>query len=206
LADADDELMQATRLWFREGPQTRFYRRDSDCWQVPCLDHEMSSCEPCYSWNVFHSHQLGDRAKYLDGMYSLFAGAVSRQTFISCETRGGITGNLFAAPLATYLARLSVIDDQIKENELHLLRLAPLAWLGKNEELIFENVPTEFGPVTVRAKLSRDEQTLAVSAEAKFRVAPKQIVLHIPPLDGLKKVTLNGKAVKLTGKPVPVLL
>ena len=39
--------------------------------------------EPCYSWNVFHAHRLGDRAKYLEGMYSVLAGGVSKQTFIS---------------------------------------------------------------------------------------------------------------------------
>ena len=54
---------------------------------------------------VFHSWQLGDRARFLEGMYSLFAGAMSRQTRISCETRGGITGNVFASSLAIYLTR-----------------------------------------------------------------------------------------------------
>jgi hypothetical protein len=105
-------------------------------------------------------------------MYSVFAGGVSRQTFISCETRGGITGNLFAAPLAVYLARLAVIDDQIVPGEMHLLRLVPQAWLTESH---FENIPTEFGPVTMH--LRRDGSTLHVTLQG----APKNVVIHTPP-------------------------
>jgi hypothetical protein len=205
LMDADDELMKSTRLWFREGPQVATHRVDSNCWQVPCLRHEMSSCEPCYSWNIFHSHQLGDRERFLEGMYSLFAGSLSRQTYVSCETRGGITGNVFSAPLAIYLARLSVVDDQLEPDELHLLRLAPLVWMQK-KETTFENLPTEFGPVTLRFKLSADETKLAVTFKSQFRSAPQRILLHAPPIPGLKEIAFNGKPQKVTGKPLLVSL
>lgn len=88
LMDAGDDLMRSTLSWFRDGPPARMFRPESDCWQMPTLHHEMSSCEPCYSWNIFHSWQTGDRPHYLEGMYSLFAGAYSRQTYSVCETRG----------------------------------------------------------------------------------------------------------------------
>ena len=126
--DAGDDLMRSALLWFREGPPTRFYRPESDWAQLPSLRHEMATSEPCYSWNLFHSWQLGDRLRFLEGMYSLFAGAYSRQTYTVCETRGGITGCTHWLP-SVLLARLAVIDDQIAEGELHLLRLMPLAWL-----------------------------------------------------------------------------
>ncbi len=198
LLPASDPLMQDALAWFREGPQQRFYRRESNCWQVPVLDHEMSSCEPCYSWNIYHSWQLGDREKFLEGMYSIFAGGVSQQTQISCETRGGITGTVFAAPLAIHLARLAVIDDEVEAGELHLLRLMPLAWLKPGAEGIFDAVPTIFGPVTLRTKVTKDGQTLAVTYKAKFRSAPGKVLLHLPPMPGLKTVMVNGK--KLTTK------
>ncbi|MFN2224159.1 MAG: hypothetical protein ACK2UH_16505, partial [Candidatus Promineifilaceae bacterium] len=89
----------------------------------------MSSCEPTYSWNILHSHQLGARDDFLTGMYSLFAGAVSRQTYTSCEHRGGVSGITVTAAFAVYLARLAVVDDELADNELHLLRLTPLAWV-----------------------------------------------------------------------------
>jgi hypothetical protein len=199
LLDANDELMRSALLWFREGPQTQFYRRDSNCHQVACLDHEMSSGEPCYSWNVFHSHQLGDRLKFLEGMYSLFAGCVSRKTFTMCENRGGIYG-MTPALLPVYLARLSVIDDQLKEGELHLLRLVPLAWLRSDRATEFKEMPTEFGPVTLEFKLSSDERTLRVSFGPRFRITPKRIVFHIPPKEGLRRITLNGRGLGWDGK------
>ena len=194
LMDARDPLMRDIRDWFREGPQRAFYRRDSNCWQVPVLDHEMSSCEPCYSWNVFHSWQMGDRARFLEGMYSLFAGSMSRQTRISCETRGGITGTVFSAPLAIYMARLAVIDDRIREGELHLLRLMPLAWLKPGDVARFERVPTEYGPVSLVTRMSRDGRTLDVRYRAAFRAAPKRVLLHAPPSPGLRTVRVNGQA------------
>ncbi|MBI3910593.1 MAG: hypothetical protein HY320_06635 [Armatimonadetes bacterium] len=223
LMNAEDELMQLVLAWFREGPQTRLFREDGNWRQVPCLRHEMSSCEPCYSWNTFHSHQSGDRRRFLEGMYSLFAGGISRKTFVSCETRGGITGTVFSATLAIYLARLSVVDDQIETNALHLLRLTPLAWLQSDQETIFENVPTEFGPVTLRFALSPDRKTLQVSfgaalrgtpkrvvlppaplefyhqGHAALRGTPKRVVLHVPPVEGLTTLLLNGKRLDWNG-------
>lgn len=91
LLEPDDPMITSTLEWFREGPPAKIYRYDGDCWQVPALHREMSSCEPCYSWNIFISHALGDRLKFLEGVYSLFAGSISRQTYTMCETRGGIT-------------------------------------------------------------------------------------------------------------------
>ncbi|HTL16249.1 MAG TPA: hypothetical protein VL793_03380, partial [Patescibacteria group bacterium] len=169
LLDADDPLMQDARSYFRQGPQRRNYRHDTDCWQTPVLEHEMSSCEPCYSWNIFHSWQLGDRARFLEGMYSVFAGAMSRQTRISCETRGGITGNVFAASLAAYLARLAVVDDQLRAGELHLLRLMPLAWLAPGGKGVFRSIPTEHGPLSLTTRLSTDSQKLMIEFEPRFR-------------------------------------
>lgn len=197
LMDAADPLMSSLRQWFRAGPARPLYRRDSNCWQVPALEREMSSCEPCYSWNVFHSHRLGDRARFLEGMYSLFAGALSRRTCISCETRGGITGTVFAATLATCLARLAVIDDEIEEDELHLLRLMPLAWLPPGRESVFERMPTVFGPVTLRTKLSRDGRRLDVDFEPQWRKRPRKVILHVPPLRGLAKMRVNGGPVSV---------
>lgn len=206
LMEADDPLMEDVRAWLRDGPQTRLYRRDSNCWQVPVLDHEMSSCEPCYSWNVFHSWQLGDRPRFLEGMYSLFAGALSRQTWTSCETRGGITGTVFASPLAIYLARLAVIDDQLREGELHLLRLVPLAWLKAGDRCRFDHLPTEFGPVTLHTRVSRDGTALSLDWRPAFRAPPRKVVLHVPPLPGLESVRVNGATAQPRARKVTLKL
>jgi hypothetical protein len=195
LLDADDELMRTALAYFREGPTTRVHDRFGHWRQPSVLIHEISSCEPCYSWNIFHSYQTGDRNHYLEGMYSLFTGALSRQTYISCETRGGVTGNIFASPLAIYLARLAVIDDIWRPDEIHLLRLVPLAWLNSEKETRLERMPTEYGPLTIHFAPSKDGQTLRVDIEIAWRSQPVPVVLHLPPLENLKRVILNGQAI-----------
>ena len=195
LMRANDPIMKDSLAWFRNGPQLATLRRESDCWQVPGLIHEMSSCEPCYSWNLFHSLQSGDREHFLEGLYSLYAGGLSRKTWTSCETRGGVTGNVFTAPLPIYLSRLALLDDTWKEDELHLLRMAPPEWL-KHPGLKLDRIPTEHGPVSLEAGLSKNGTRLDISYEPKFFAAPKRVLLHVPRLPGLKETRLNGKRLK----------
>lgn len=193
LVDARDELMEGTLRWFREGPQRKLFRYNSTCWQVPVLVHEMASCEPVFSWNIFHSLQLGDRLKYLEGMYSIFAGSVSRQTFTTCEMRGGITGLL---PMTYgYLARCAVIEE--KDDELHLLRMIPMSWLSDKMETVFAEIPTYFGPVTLKIKtdVKKNGTELHILYTPPSRNPPAATILHIPPIQQLKKVILNGKKV-----------
>lgn len=191
LMNARDPLMKSALRWFREGPQTKWGRHDGGPWQMPFLDLEQSSCEPGYSWNAYHSHQLGDRSRYLQAMYSMFAGAMSRQTYTICETRGGITGLCNCLPCFP-MARLAVLDDQIEPGSLHLLRVAPLAWLRPARETRLENMPTEFGPVTFSFRLDESGSGLLVNFQASYRTQPKRVVLHIPPVRGLKRVVVNG--------------
>ncbi|MEN8227297.1 MAG: hypothetical protein ABFS38_04015 [Bacteroidota bacterium] len=199
LMSADDPAMRSSLDWFREGPphqQNNIRIAGSDnaeCDEVALLDHEISSCEPMYSWNMFHNLELADRKHFMEGMYSLFAGAISQQTLTSCETRAGITGTVFSASLAIYLARLAVIDDETRDNELHLLHLVPQVWLQKDKELIMEYMPTIYGPVTLRGRLSDDGASLNLEYTADFRIEPARVVLHRPPLEGLKRVYLNGE-------------
>lgn len=192
LMEARDPLMQAALKWFRDGPIQRFARPGGNYRQVPFLRHEMSSSIPGYSWNVFHSHQLGDRVHFLEGMYSQFAGAISRQTRTVCETRGGITGRITHCDTPFYLTRLAVVDDLIVENELHLLRICPLAWLSSARETKFERMPTVFGPVTLRWQLSPDGKTLALTYTNAFHTQPARVRLHVPPVPGLETISVNG--------------
>ena len=193
LMEADDPIMKDLADFFRYGPNKRYYTPIYNCIWRPSLQHEMSTCEPCYSWNVFHSWQLGDRQKFLEGMYSLFVGALSQNTYISCEHRHGIQGNLFVAPMASYLARLAVIDDQIVPGELHLLRLCPQAWVSTTEESVFERMPTEFGPVDLRFRLSKDRRNLNITFTPRWRNKAPEVILHPIPIPGLEKITVNGK-------------
>jgi hypothetical protein len=193
LVDANDELMRAAVNFFREGPNTKLYGYRPDPLDRPVLLHEIATCEPCYSWNVFHSWQLGDRYHFLEGLYSLFVGALSNQTYISCEHRHGIQGNLFATPTAFTLARYSVIDDEVVPGELHVLRLCPLAWISSDQETVFEGMPTLYGRVDLRLRLSKDRKTLNVSFRGDWKEKPKSTILHSPPVPGLSNIVVNGR-------------
>jgi len=115
------------------------------------------------------------------------------QTYIGGEWRHGIYGIVIPNAMFVDLARLSVVDDVIAEDELHLLRLVPLAWVTSDHQTKFENMPTEFGPVTVKFKLSDNGKALDATYEPKFRHQPKKVILHMPPIESLYKVTINGR-------------
>lgn len=203
LLDAEDPLMEGTRRWFREGPPVSAYPITEDSYHhMPALIHEMGTGECEFSWNAFHSLELGDRRHYLEAMYSLAAGSVSRQTFGACEERGGMRGlNL---TLQVYTVRLAVIEE--RGEELHLCRMLPLAWLHAGDTTAFEDMPTEFGPVTLRLTLADQGQRLEVLFEPRFRRPPARVVLHVPPLDTLTKVTVNGNSVDWESSSRRVLL
>ena len=194
LMDPDDPIMVDIVDFFREGPNWKLWKTMYHAIDRALLVHEMSTCEPCYSWNIFHSWKLGDRQRFLEGMYSIMVGAISQNTYISCEHREGIQGNLFAFPLAFYLAKLSVIDDQISYGDLHLMRLCPHAWISSKEETRFEKMPTEFGPVNLKFRRSDDGKTLHVTFSADWREKPRKIILHVPQMPGLETIVVNGKS------------
>ena len=203
LMDADDELMRSMVEFFRDGPNLRLYDPRGNMHQRAVLIHEISSCEPSYSYSIYHSWQLGDKVRYLEGMYSVLAGAMSDQTYIGCEHRHGVSGNIFPNPMFVDLVRLSVIDELIVPDELHLLRLAPKAWVKEDYLTRFEKMPTEFGPVTLKFTLTGKGKVLEVFFEPSFRHQPKKVILHIPLIDGLENVMVNGRKIKAkTGKTI----
>jgi hypothetical protein len=200
LMDADDPIMIDMVDFFRSGPNKKYYTPIYNCIWRPSLQHEMSTCEPCYSWNIFHSWQLGDRQRFLEGMYSLFVGALSQNTYISCEHRHGIHGNLFVGPIASYLAKLAVVDDQITEGELHLLRLCPQAWVSSEEESIIENIPTEYGQINLRFCKSKDGKTLYLTFSPRWRDKVPKVILF--PVIGIEKIVVNNRIYDSTDRIV----
>ncbi len=190
LLDADSELMRSTVKFFREGPNHVNFDPHGHFDQPAVLVHEISSCEPPASFNLFHTHQLGDRMKYLEGMYSMITGAHSRKTYISCETRGGITG--LCGHIGIYTIRLAVVDDLVDPDELHLLRLTPKAWIRSDRPTRFENIPTLFGPVSVRFQLGENGSTLRVETESRYHHPPQRVRLHVPPIDSIETIVYNG--------------
>jgi hypothetical protein len=99
-----------------------------------------------------------------------------------------------------WLARRAVIDDQIGDGELLLVRLGPKAWLRTDRAARLENMPTEFGVVSLTAKLSPNGRELQVTFHPQFRKVPQRLVLHVPPIEGLAVIRFNGQPVSWDGK------
>jgi hypothetical protein len=193
LLPADDPLMTSYLEFFRVGPNTaNFDPAHHTALDRVVLDHEQSSAEPCYSWNIFHSWQLGDREHFLEALYGLLTGAISPDTFISGEHRHGMYGLVCTQPLITWAARHAVIDDSLAAGELHLLRLCPLAWISADSETVFDQMPTQFGPLSLRFRLSPDGKTLNVTHTTSWTETPTRITIHRPPLPGLDHLIVNG--------------
>lgn len=187
LMPADDPLMRSFVEFFRVGPNTaNFDSAHHTALDRVVLDHEQSSGEPCYSWNLFHSWELGDREHFLEGLYGLITGAISPQTYIAGEHRHGMYGMVGVQPLIVWAARHAVIDDAIVPGELHLLRLCPRAWISPDEETVFEPMPTLFGPMTLRFRRYGD--TLEVRHSTTWAEEPARIVVHRPP--GIQRIVI----------------
>lgn len=202
---ADDELMRSAADYFRVGPPQALWSTQSNAVHRAVLQHELSTCEPCYSWNITHSWELGDRDRFLEGMYSLAVGGCSPQTYISNEHRHGIYALMVTAAHTIWCMRQAVVDDMLKPGELHLLRLMPTAWLEPGFETVFERMPTIYGPVTIKLSLPGDGSTLQVEQSATWRELPKSVVLHMPPIHGIQQLTLNGKTEQIDGRQqVPI--
>jgi hypothetical protein len=121
---------------------------------------------------------------------------MSRQTWVSSETRGGQSGLWGSFGVAFDLTRRAMVDDQFAAGELHLLRLMPRAWLSNRRETVFDNVPTEFGVVNLRLRQTPDRGSLQVAFHPRFREIPRKIVLHVPPVDAVDRIVVNDKAVE----------
>ncbi len=79
-------------------------------------------------------------------------------------------------------------------DELHLLLGAPDQWLAEGKEIVVENAPTHFGPLSLRTRGTA--RGVEVTLTPPARTAPKRIALHLPrsrPLVG----TLAGAEIVL---------
>ncbi|TDD63401.1 hypothetical protein E1263_00150 [Kribbella antibiotica] len=191
LLPASDPRMVKYCDYFRVGPNAKLWNGGSrkHPLDAPILEHEISSFEPIYSWNIFHSWQLGNRAKFLEGMYSLAAGGVSPQTYIPFEHRGGMSASLGTHATIFTLMRLAVVDDALSESDLNLLRLCPMAWLSTDQDTVFDKMPTVYGPVSLKFRRTGATE-LTLTWTATWRTKPQRLLVHAPP--GFTALIVNG--------------
>ncbi|HPS54181.1 MAG TPA: hypothetical protein PLP05_01155, partial [Sedimentisphaerales bacterium] len=56
-----------------------------------------------------------------------------------------------------------------------------------------ENMPTEYGPVTLKFRTKDGGSKLDISYSNNFHHKPGKTVLYFPKLDNLKEIRVNGK-------------
>jgi hypothetical protein len=193
LMDASDQRMVKFCDYFRVGPNAALWEDGSrrNALDRPALIHELSTCEPIYSWNAFHSWQLGDRARFLEAMYSQLVGALSPQTYIPFEHRTGVSACPSVAATGAWLVRHAVLDDSLVDGELQLLRLCPLAWLSTSRDTRFLKMPTIYGPVDLTFRKTGASE-LTLTWRGTWRLAPTRVYVYAPP--GIATLRINGTA------------
>ena len=207
LLEHDNYIFDEALKWFREGPHVKHWQFDNNCWQMPVLHHEMSSCEPCYSWNMDINFLRNDREHFIEGLFAQFAGARNTDLFSDIETRNG----MFAIGCTTAVTFHHVRNGIVYENgnNLELLRMVPVSWLKSGDVLEFKKLPTYFGPMEIEVKVSIDGSKAEIKISLPSRNKPEKILLFVPKfLTGKAvKIIIDGKEVKpendrvdLTGK------
>ena len=198
LVEPGDESMTWAIKWLTEGPDSRNYNPDwSDYSERPSLPFEMSSCEPCYSWNIPLRFLRNERQKYLEGFYSLCAGSVSRKFRGGSETRDGVQWlPVMNSVINNHLRNMLVFEDESARG-LHLLRNSPSRWLEPGKKVRVERAETYFGPVSYTVETL--EKRLIADIESPQRETVEWIRMHLdlPQERKLFRATVNGSPVKL---------
>jgi hypothetical protein len=199
LVDPKDETMTWAMQWLTDGPETHT-NPDWHDWSLPTfLRFEMSSLEPCYSWNIYLRFLRGEREKFLEGLYSLAAGSVTRKFRGGVEHRNGIQAvPVTNAVFDNHLRNLLVFENESGQG-IDLLRNSPVAWLRPQKRIRVERAETYFGPLSYNVV----SFGARIEAEVKSpsRTPPRWIRLWLNHPEGkaLSAVTVNGVAIAPAG-------
>ncbi len=195
LVDPGDNTMTWAMKWLTEGPNSSG-NPDWQDWSRPAsLRFEMSSLEPCYSWNVFLRFLRGEREKFLEGFYSLAAGSVTRKFLGGVEHRNGIQAlPATNAVFDTHLRNMLVYENENGQG-IDLLRNSPRAWLRPQKQIRVERAQTYFGPISYR--VVSFGARIEAEIETPSRMPPQRIQLWLNHPEGkaLQAVTINGGVV-----------
>jgi hypothetical protein len=181
LVDPTDKTMTWAMKWLTEGPDSKTGNPDWFSWNHrPSLRFEMSSLEPCYSWNIYLRFLRNERQKFLEGFYSMAAGSVSRKFLGGVEHRNGIQ----AVP-----ATNAVLDNR--------LRNSPRAWLRPGREVRVQKAPTYFGLVShILRAVSANQMEIQIEGPDRENLAWLRLYLYHPEQKPLRSATVNGVSVK----------
>ena len=204
LLNPDDEVMTWALKWLTEGPNANSEFPDwTDFSQPSCLRYEMSSGEPCYSWNIYLRYLRNERLRFLEGFYSLVAGAVSRNFLGGVETRDGIQGlPITNAIIDNHLRNMLVFENESGRG-IDLLRNSPSAWLEPGKEIRVKDAQTHFGPLSLHVETGTNNQvTAAIDPPRREAVDWIRLHLYSPQGKPLRRAVVNSSAITPTSANV----
>jgi len=102
---------------------------------------------------------------------------------------------LFAASYNILLRNMLVREDLYNTNVLHLASALSPEWVMPGREIVVENAPTDFGPLSYTVKST--ESGAEVSIDARWRKAPEKLLFHVPWFQEISSVRADGKTLKV---------
>lgn len=193
LINARDPIMSLAMKWLNEGPDSGSSDPDwTEFTSRPTLRYEMSSVEPCYSWNVYLRFLRNERDKFLEGFYSLAAGAVSRKFMGGDEHRDGIQDlPTMNSVIDNHLRNMLVFENESGEG-LDLLRNSPSAWLKTGKDIRVKGALTTFGSLSYQIHSS--DTDVEATIECPPTGGPAWLHLYLYPIEGksIKLAKVNG--------------
>ena len=102
--------------------------------------------------------------------------------------------NLQAVAPAIYATRLAVVDNQIQEGELASLAHGAAGVVAdRPPDAVREHADRVRSRFPSGSSSAPMPETLEIAYDAAYRQTPRHVYIHVPPLRGLSRVTVNGK-------------
>jgi hypothetical protein len=193
LLNASNPLMTLAIKWLNEGPNAGSADPDwTEYANTPTLRYEMSSVEPCYSWNVYLRFLRNERDKFLEGFYSLAAGSVSRRFMGGDEHRDGIQDlPTMNSVIDNHLRNMLVFENE-NGQELDLLRNSPSAWLRPGKDIRVRGALTTFGTVSYQVHSTDKDVDASIECPSNGGLAQLHLYLYPPEGKSIQLAKVNG--------------
>src|SRR5262249_26210631 len=124
--------------------------------------------------------ELG-RATEASAIFERFAGLATPTNgwveMVDLETNTGHGDGPHGWAAANFITLLRLLLVREEGDTLHLLQGVPASWLEPGGEIVLRDLPTYFGPLSLRVDNGTTETSLSI--ECAPHSAPAQIVIHL---------------------------
>lgn len=152
---------------------------------------DIDGCLLTFYGHLAHHHSRGNWASYEqvriepgEGAHRSLAGGAEQ--VVPCQV------------MAPLMLKHMLVDEERDHDTLILLRACPAAWLEAEEGVRFDDIPTRWGPVGLRARRRGDTTDVRLRLDFGERRPWLLFVRLALPEGGVRSVTVNGERQDLT--------